>query len=132
MRRLAEFIRELGVEKSFDKRGREVSDSTPVEVPLNFKRPETIQEQIKRMVRQELSQVAAAAGAETFQEADDFDVEEEDDPVSRYEMTPMQEEAIARDASDLETPPPPPKDPPAADPPAPPPPGGSSGTVSKA
>lgn len=70
----------------FDERGREILDPTPVDFPLNFKRPMTIQEQIRTFIRQELSQTAAAQGEETFEEADDFDVDDDFDPTSPWEL----------------------------------------------
>ena len=70
----------------YDDLGREVPDSRPVAVPFNFGRPLSLHEQIKRFIRSELSTRAAAAESETFEEADDFDVDEDPDPVSAYEM----------------------------------------------
>lgn len=86
-----------------DERGREVPDPTPVEWPAGMRRPESLTEQIQRLVRVAVSQQAAAAGFETFEEADDFDVDDEEDPLSQYELTAMQEEArMGKDASNLE------------------------------
>lgn len=73
-------------------RGQELPDSTPIELPLRFKRPPTLQEQIKQMVRHEVSRTAEEQGFESFEEADDFAVEDDDMPVSRHELSPMQEE----------------------------------------
>lgn len=73
----------------FDAHGHELPDTTPVALPLGFKTPETLAEQIQRLVRTNVSQEAANAGAETFEEADDFDIDEEDEPfdqTSPYEM----------------------------------------------
>lgn len=76
----------------FDQFGRELPDDTPVEVPLRFRAPPTLQEQIKAMVRNELSRAAAMMGEESFEEADDFVTGDEDEPFSPYELTLMQEE----------------------------------------
>lgn len=54
-------------------------DATPVAVPIGFKKPETMEERLKRFIRRELSEDAARAGQETFEEANDFDIP--DDPV---------------------------------------------------
>lgn len=79
----------------YNDRGEELPDDTPVETPLKFRRPPTLQEQIKAMVRGEMSRAAAEEGKETFEEADDFDVEDEDDlPPSNYEFTDMSIEKI--------------------------------------
>lgn len=70
-----------------NERGHEVLDSTPLRLPIGFKRPETLAEQVQRLVRTHLSQVAEAEGYETFEEADDFDIPEDDHMVpSPYEM----------------------------------------------
>lgn len=76
----------------FDDRGRELPDDTPVDVPLNYKRPPTIQEMIRAHIRTELSRQAVDDGAESFEEADDFDVGSDDDPLSAYELQVMQED----------------------------------------
>lgn len=68
------------------KDGREVPDDTPVSVPLAFQRPLSLQEEIKRYVRVHISQAAAAHEQETFEEADDFDVDEDGDLFSPYEL----------------------------------------------
>lgn len=78
----------------FNERGHEILDPTPVEMPMQWKRPPTLQEQIKAFVRRELSEQAAAAGAETFEEADDFDIEDDPlDPLSEWELNYDQENA---------------------------------------
>lgn len=96
---------------TFDELGRQVPDPRPVEVPVGLKRPLTLQEEIKRFVRSELSTRAAAEGVETFEEADDFELDEDPDLVhpTEYEMVPEG----ARDASDLTRPEPGPPPPPA-------------------
>jgi len=66
--------------------GHEVLDDTPVEIPLRFRREETINEKVQRLVELNISARAEANGFETFDEADDFDVQDEYDPRSRYEL----------------------------------------------
>lgn len=71
----------------FDDRGRQIPDQRPVEVPLELRRPLSIQEEIKRFVRQELSRRAEASALETFEESDDFELDDEDDvPATQYEL----------------------------------------------
>lgn len=67
-------------------KGREYVDPTPVEWPIGVTVPESLEQKIARMVRTGVSQFAADHGAETFEEADDFDVEEDDDPHSPHEL----------------------------------------------
>ncbi|MEM2002530.1 MAG: hypothetical protein QXT77_07805 [Candidatus Methanomethylicaceae archaeon] len=77
----------------FDEEGRELPDQTPIEVPLDFSRPLTLQEEIRRFLRIEASYVAENAGFETFEEADDFDVDDEEvEFVSPYEILEMSDE----------------------------------------
>lgn len=78
----------------FNDRGEEIPDPTPVEVPLKFRNNVSEHERIMNIVRGELSRAAEAAGSESFEEADDFDCEEDDAdlPYSPHELTPMQED----------------------------------------
>lgn len=70
----------------YNERGEEIPDPTKPEVPLGFKKPETLAEQVHRLVRSaQLREQALAAGHETFEEADDFDVGDDYDPRSPYE-----------------------------------------------
>lgn len=72
---------------ALDKRGHEIPDPEKIAIPSGFKRPETLAEQIQRLVRSEaLAKEARDAGMETFEEAEDFEIEDEMfDPSSPYE-----------------------------------------------
>lgn len=71
----------------YDELGRELPDRTPVARPVGWKQPASLREQIRKFVRDELSRVAEEQGAETFEEADDFDIEDDaPDPSSPYEL----------------------------------------------
>lgn len=63
----------------------ETPDPTPIAVPVHYKKPPTLQEQMQRMMGI-ISRDAAAQGLETFEEAEDFDVGEDYDPSSPYEL----------------------------------------------
>lgn len=65
----------------------ETPDPNPVRIPAGFKRPETLEEQIRRLVRSErFAVLAQEEGFETFDEADDFDVDDDlPDPGTPYE-----------------------------------------------
>ncbi len=81
---------------TLDERGHEILDSTPIAVPVGFKIPESLDSQIRRFVRQELSLQASAQGQESFEEADDFDIEDDfdgNDPKSEWELNFDQESA---------------------------------------
>lgn len=77
----------------FTPEGLEILDQRPMEVPLGYERPLTLQEEIRRMIAVETSRAAEDAGLESFEEADDFDVPDgEDDFVSPYEIKEMTDE----------------------------------------
>lgn len=65
--------------------GSEVLDSTPMEIPVGFERPESIQELIRRLVIDpQIRQDLQDHGAESFEEADDFEMDD-DMPRSPHE-----------------------------------------------
>lgn len=66
--------------------GWEVPDPTPLTLPSGFRRPETLQEQVRRLVRSTVSQIAADQGVETFEDSEDFDVDDDFDPNTPYEV----------------------------------------------
>lgn len=76
----------------YNERGEELPDDTPIELPVRFKRPPSLQEQIKAMVRTEYSRVAEENGFESFEESDDFEVDDDNEIRSVHELSPMQEE----------------------------------------
>lgn len=80
-----------------DARGRELLDGRPMEPPVGFVRRPSLAETIRAMVRQEkLQQELASAGAETFEEADDFYVEDGFEPRSQYEL--LERDLLAEEA----------------------------------
>lgn len=69
---------------------REIPDPVPVSLPLGFREPEPLADLIRRLVRNEVSQAASREGEETFEEADDFDVSDDDEaPLSVYQELPL-------------------------------------------
>lgn len=79
----------------YDESGGELMDPTPIAPPLGYKKSPTIAEQIRTMIQGErLRQEAEAAGYESFEEADDFEVGDDFDPRSPYEevFEPMPED----------------------------------------
>jgi len=74
----------------YDYLGREKPDPRPVEVPIGRGRAESLADQIKRLVRENLSQVAAREGYETLEEADDFDIDDEEgELLTSYEVVEL-------------------------------------------
>lgn len=94
------------MEVKFDERGREIPDPRPLEMPAGMSRPATIEEQIQRYVRGALSRMASEQGAETFEEADDLNVDDDeaDDFLTPYEVHVMAAELKGKDASNLDEP----------------------------
>lgn len=81
--------------KYHNERGAEVSDQTAVEVPLGWKRPESTEEMMRRIVKGALDEQARELGFETFEQSDDFATDDVDDlPFSQHELTDMQEQYI--------------------------------------
>ena len=61
--------------------GKEYPDPVPLAPPVNLRRPDPLDELVRRYVRHELSQRMEAEQWESFEEADDFEIE--DDPLDR-------------------------------------------------
>lgn len=66
---------------------REHPDPTPIEVPIGYKHPPTLREQMQMYIREELSVQAKAQGLGSFDEENDFEAEDPDIiPLSGYEV----------------------------------------------
>lgn len=75
-------------EAKLDENGHEIVSNVPMEPPLGYKKQPSMVEHIRNMVKSEmLRREVQEAGAETFEEADDFDIA--DDPVDP--STPFEE-----------------------------------------
>lgn len=77
----------------YDNQNREVPDKTPVELPLGYNAPEPLELMIARLIRASTIH-AVRNGMESFEEADDFEVEdaEGETVLSNYEVKEMDEE----------------------------------------
>lgn len=72
-----------------DEEGNEIVDSVPMQPPVGLKRPRDIMDSVRSLIRSEMfNRQMAEAGHETFEEADDFEVEDDDtyDPRTPYEV----------------------------------------------
>ena len=77
--------------------GKFIPDDTPVEVPLNIK-PLSQDEKIAKAVTEQLSIQAAKKGKETFTESMDFEISDDNDPLTTYEnVAEMTEEFLNAD-----------------------------------
>lgn len=66
--------------------GKEYVSSRPVEAPIGLRVPRSTVEVMRDMIRREMSAAAETSGFETWEEADDFDVEDDPmDPHTPYE-----------------------------------------------
>lgn len=76
---------------------RESPDKTPVDIPVNLRGEPSLGDQIRELISRELSRRAKASGRESFEEADDFNVSEQDldDMLSPYELKEMEDEEPA-------------------------------------
>lgn len=76
-----------------DENGRETPNPRPKDVAIGL-RPPSLQEQIQRLIKVELSEQMQKQGAETFEEANDFEVDDEEgDPLSPYALEDMEPDA---------------------------------------
>lgn len=66
--------------------GKEYPNPIPNEAPLGFVEQKPLHEQIRDMVKNEMSRQAEAEGFETLEEADDFDVDDDFDPGTPFEL----------------------------------------------
>lgn len=75
-------------------KGEEVVDTRPLKIPVHFmNKGDPLRAQVREMIRREMSEYARSQGEETFEEADDFEVGDDYDPRSPYEMDFDQEMA---------------------------------------
>lgn len=86
----------------YNERGEELPDPTPVEVPAGMRVPESLEAMIARMVRGKVSELAAREGMETFEEANDFEIEDDDEPLTAHERQDMKLEALAEEKRRLD------------------------------
>ncbi len=74
--------------------GKEYLDATPVEIPVGYEKPLTLKEDMMRFIREEVSAVAERNGVESFEDADDFDVMDDELPESVYEFAELQDDYV--------------------------------------
>lgn len=72
---------------NLDENGHEILSDKPIAMPLGMKTPESLQDQIRRLVKYEnFAQKMSGDDADTFEEADDFDIGDDFDPSSPFEQ----------------------------------------------
>lgn len=85
----------------------EVPDPVPMSPPVGYRAQPSMADVVREMVRGELMRRAAdEAGVESFEDADDFDVDDDYDPSSPWEqdfdLTPVEELRRRRAAAEAE------------------------------
>lgn len=71
---------------SLDKEGREILDATPIAPPVGWTNEPNMFDYVRELVRSaQLAKEAEEAGMETFEESEDFDVDDDFDPSTPYE-----------------------------------------------
>lgn len=71
---------------ALDSFGREMPDSTPIAPPLGYQKQPSMVDHIRALVARGLDTQARAAGLETFEEANDFEVGDDYEPETPYEQ----------------------------------------------
>jgi len=96
-----------------DKGGHEILNPRSMAIPSGLNRPPSLQEQIKRVLKVELSRQAAEQDMETFEESQDFKVSDEFDTEelqTQYELVeeeyPIMEEKMENEEKPAEPEPP--------------------------
>lgn len=79
----------------YDELHREIPDPTPVALPMGYEKPETLAQIMSRIIAQN-QHLEKMRELETEEEADDFNVEDEDDIefTSAHEFMDMNEEFV--------------------------------------
>lgn len=80
------------------KDGKELLNPVPLNENIHLERPPSLKEQIQRVIREGISPLAEEHGEESFEEFNDFDIDdgfEVDEPLSGYEVQELQEEFLA-------------------------------------
>lgn len=92
------------VESIMDENGHEVPNPRPMEIPTGFKRPSTLRDQIRRILRTEISLKAMEHEMESFDEANDFDVTDDFETLEQDTRYTVVEEEIPQETQS-QTPP---------------------------
>lgn len=72
--------------RAYDEKGQFYPDPTPVAPPIGYVPEVSMFDRVRDMVRREMSKAADEQGFETFEEADDFDVDDDAELKSPYEL----------------------------------------------
>ena len=87
---------------TLDKDGYEILSQETRGLPLRHLRQRTRDDDIRDIIRREMSRLADESGEESFEEADDFEVGDDYDPSSPYEEQFDYPEPAPVEASDID------------------------------
>lgn len=74
------------IRKVFDKNRHEADPGKPIELPVGYKAPPTLHERVRALMSAEFARAAQENGHETFEESDDFDIEDDPKLQSPWEL----------------------------------------------
>jgi len=81
-----ELLLNQGKGRQLDANGHEVLDPRPMAPPVGYVRQPSMVEHVRNLVRSEYLRLAAeSSDADSFEEADDFDIGDDMDPTTPYE-----------------------------------------------
>lgn len=77
MNKVTDKLKKLMLKRGLDENGKEIMDSTPNRIKLGIgtKKQEPLHLMVKRMVRENANALAMEQGDESFEEANDFDID---------------------------------------------------------
>lgn len=79
----------------YDKNNCECPDKTPIEIPIGYTEPESLQDMIARLINaNDFRQKLEAEGVDTPEEAEDFETDDDSEIKSEHEMVDMLDEFI--------------------------------------
>lgn len=71
--------------RPYDENGQFYPDPTPVAPPIGYVQEPSMFDRVREMIQRDASMRAQAAGFESFEDADDFYIEDDIEPFSPYE-----------------------------------------------
>lgn len=77
-----------------NEKGEEVLDPTPIEIPLEIKKGQSLDQKLSELLRYQLDALAQQQGQETAEEALDLDPDEDDDILTPYERQGLVQEMV--------------------------------------
>lgn len=93
LKKFAEWMRGVS---AYTPDGAEIPDPTPLEMPVGFERPPSLQEEMRMFLSRAVQDELASRGLDSFEDADDFAVDE-DPPLESPWEDPLVGPAFTRE-----------------------------------